>query len=117
MQVYGIHPLSRTVYDLKTRKYVTTEAPLTNADYNKFVSDLPRIKNQVISQIKPMLANGGFLYGTDLWSWTVKRDSKKIILWTRLTMQDTMNDGKTAFMKYINSTGILQYGNIVKNYS
>jgi len=97
---------------------ITFRKPITNADYNKFLSEVPKAKEEAIESIKAMLARGGFIYDPTLIKWKVQRTLYSGELWCFLCFTDNDNEGRRKFLSYIYKTGILntEDAEIIKGY-
>ncbi len=116
---WGLVKGNKVTFDPRTGRSVETPGYLTADDYRKWNADLPRMKQEVVNIIKPMLINAGFEYGSDLWQWSTRNiGNRKLQLWVKMVFEDTDRIGSSALMKMIYSTGLFNYdASITKYYS
>lgn len=120
--------MKTVIIDLRAQSYgrvvtnntwplTNTKLPLTDADYQRFLTIArTEAKDDVAPMVKSLLKKGGFYYGSDLWKWYITRTKYEFSYWLRLTFEDTNDEGKAAFMNLIYKTTILNWGKIVKGY-
>ena len=101
-------------FDYRTLRWTGGQKKLTQADIDKFVNVIaPSAKQQWIEKIiKPGLLRSGFIYDKNLfknWKFEIRKGDGCIQYTCYIYFEDTNNEGKTAFMKAINNTGLFKY--------
>lgn len=99
-------------YNPRTKKYTDVQKPLTRERINEFKRSAPDRALKELNSIMPgLLRKGGFIYDQSLYkNWRfVQKGMQEIKLIVDITFTDDNNIGKSAFMRLINKTGILNY--------